>query len=40
MKILHKTIKKVGDDIENYKFNTAISQMMILANSGTPANQE
>lgn len=40
MKILHKTIKKVGDDIENYKFNTAISQMMILANYGTPSNVE
>mgnify|MGYP003393597856 CR=1 FL=1 len=30
---LHKTIKKVGDDIEKFKFNTAISQMMILTNS-------
>jgi len=36
MKNLHKTIKKVGEDIENYKFNTAISGMMILANYGTP----
>ena len=32
MKLLHKTIKKVGEDIENFHFNTAISQMMILAN--------
>ncbi len=40
MKNLHKTIKKVGEDIENYKFNTAISQMMILANYGTPSNVE
>jgi leucyl-tRNA synthetase len=32
MKNLHKTIKKVSEDIENYKFNTAIAQMMILAN--------
>lgn len=40
MKNLHKTIKKVGEDIENYKFNTAISQMMILANYGTPSNAE
>ena len=39
MKNLHKTIKKVGEDIENYKFNTAISGMMILANYGTPENQ-
>ena len=30
--LLHKTIKKVEEDIENFKFNTAISQMMILAN--------
>jgi len=30
--ILHKTIKKVGEDIETMKFNTAISAMMILAN--------
>jgi leucyl-tRNA synthetase len=29
---VHKTIKKVGDDIEQFKFNTAISQMMILLN--------
>jgi leucyl-tRNA synthetase len=28
----HKTIKKVGEDIEQFKFNTAISQMMILLN--------
>jgi leucyl-tRNA synthetase len=32
MKLLHKTIKKVGEDIENFHFNTAISQMMIFAN--------
>lgn len=31
-KLLHKTIKKVGDDIDNFRFNTAISQMMILTN--------
>ena len=31
-KILHKTIKKVTEDLENLKFNTAISQLMILAN--------
>ena len=30
--LLHKTIKKVGEDIEDFKFNTAISTMMILAN--------
>ena len=32
LKLLHKTIKKVGDDIEAMKFNTAISQMMIFTN--------
>src|SRR3990167_789067 len=30
--LLHKTIKKVTEDIENYKFNTAISTMMIFLN--------
>jgi leucyl-tRNA synthetase len=29
---LHRTIKKVGEDIENFKFNTAISALMILMN--------
>ena len=31
-RLVHKTIKKVGDDIDSFSFNTAISQMMILAN--------
>ncbi len=31
--ILHATIKKVGEDILAFKFNTAISQMMILLNA-------
>jgi leucyl-tRNA synthetase len=30
---LHQTIKKVTEDIENFKFNTAVSQMMILVNA-------
>jgi len=30
--LTHKTIKKVGEDIENFRFNTAVSAMMILAN--------
>jgi leucyl-tRNA synthetase len=30
--LLHQTIKKVSEDIEEMKFNTAISQMMILVN--------
>jgi len=29
---VHRTIKKVGEDIENMKFNTAIAQMMTLVN--------
>ncbi len=29
---IHKTIKKVGEDIENMKFNTAIAAMMALIN--------
>ncbi len=32
LKGLHKTIKKVDDDIESLKFNTAISEMMIFLN--------
>ena len=31
----HKTIKKVGDDIENIKFNTAIAALMALINDIT-----
>lgn len=30
--LFHKTIKKVTEDIENFRFNTAISQMMIFVN--------
>ena len=30
--ILHQTIKKVSEDIENMRFNTAIAQMMTLVN--------
>ncbi|MDO8482621.1 MAG: non-canonical purine NTP pyrophosphatase [bacterium] len=30
--LLHKTIKKVGEDIEAMRFNTAVSSMMILGN--------
>ncbi|OHE77607.1 MAG: leucine--tRNA ligase, partial [Verrucomicrobia bacterium RIFCSPLOWO2_12_FULL_64_8] len=38
-RLLHETIKKVGEDIEGLRFNTAISQMMILVNAlqKTPA---
>ena len=30
--LLHQTIKKVGEDIERFAFNTAISQLMIFLN--------
>jgi leucyl-tRNA synthetase len=30
--LLHKTIKKVSEDIETFKFNTAVSAMMIFLN--------
>ena len=32
LKILHKTIKKVSEDIENFSFNTAVSAFMICLN--------
>jgi leucyl-tRNA synthetase len=31
-KLVHRTVKKVGEDIEALRFNTAISAMMILVN--------
>ena len=31
--LVEQTVKKVGDDIEAFKFNTAVSQMMILLNA-------
>lgn len=35
VKLLHKTIKKVGEDIERLSFNTAVSQLMICVNELT-----
>jgi leucyl-tRNA synthetase len=35
LKVLHHTIKKVGEDTEALAFNTAISQMMIFVNEVT-----
>ena len=35
LKILHKTIKKIQQDIENYSFNTSVSAFMICANELT-----
>jgi leucyl-tRNA synthetase len=31
-RLYHQTVKKVGDDIDGLRFNTAISQMMIFVN--------
>ena len=31
-KLLHQTIKKVTEDIQNFRFNTAVSALMILVN--------
>ncbi|HEY7128491.1 MAG TPA: leucine--tRNA ligase, partial [Nitrospira sp.] len=38
-RILHQTIKKVTDDIEHLRFNTAISQMMVFTNEMTKLEQ-
>jgi leucyl-tRNA synthetase len=35
---MHQTIKKVGEDIENYKFNTAISSIMEFVNTISDAH--
>jgi len=32
LKLLHQTIKKVTQDVDNMRFNTAISQMMVFTN--------
>lgn len=39
VRVLHQTIKKVGEDIEAFKFNTAISQMMIFVNQAETVNR-
>jgi leucyl-tRNA synthetase len=38
LKSLHKTIKKVQDDIEGFSFNTSVSQFMICVNELTALN--
>ncbi len=38
--ILNKTIKKVGEDVENMRFNTAISAMMVLINESKGVSKE
>jgi leucyl-tRNA synthetase len=37
-KVIHATIKKVGEDIETLSFNTAIAQMMVFVNTFTSAS--
>jgi leucyl-tRNA synthetase len=32
LKTLHKTIRKIGEDIENFSFNTAVSAFMVCVN--------
>lgn len=39
LKILHKTIQKVSEDIPNFSFNTAIAQLMIFVNEFTPSDR-
>jgi leucyl-tRNA synthetase len=38
LRIIHKTIKKVGEDIERFSFNTAVSQFMICVNELSALN--
>src|SRR5690606_26194373 len=41
LKILHKTIKKIGEDIEDFSFNTSLSKFMICVNElGACYNKE
>ena len=39
MRLLHQTIKKVSEDIEKLRLNTAISQMMIFQNHLSNLNE-
>jgi leucyl-tRNA synthetase len=38
-RLLHQTIKKVTEDVEGLRFNTAISQMMVFTNEMTKADR-
>jgi len=38
LKVLHKTIKKVSEDIERFSFNTSVSQFMICVNELSTLN--
>ena len=37
LKVIHATIKKITEDVEDLSFNTAIAQMMIFVNAFTSA---
>ena len=39
LKLLHQTIKKVTDDLDGMRFNTAISALMVFVNETTNAQQ-
>lgn len=38
LRVLHKTIKKIGEDIERFSLNTGVSQFMICVNELTSLN--
>lgn len=38
LRILHKTIKKIGEDMERFSFNTSVSQFMITVNDLSSIN--
>jgi leucyl-tRNA synthetase len=38
-RVFHQTVKKVGEDIEGLRFNTAISQLMIFVNEATKSQE-
>jgi leucyl-tRNA synthetase len=38
-RVLHQTIRKVGEDVEALKFNTAIAQMMVFVNEVNPVSE-
>ena len=38
LRIIHKTIKKIGEDIERFSLNTAVSQFMICVNELSALN--
>ncbi|MGK0289318.1 MAG: leucyl-tRNA synthetase [bacterium] len=39
LKVIHETIKKVTEDLDNLRFNTAISQLMVCVNELTSLEQ-